>query len=106
MRRLTIRTFLILIVTATVLIGFAFSSYYTYTKALSINKDLMEAHLKYISQSFSSEISGWLAAKRNEMIVIANSPTLLTGDEKAIIDYFKIEEKRRNLGMRNIVLIY
>ena len=105
MGRLTIRTALILIITLTVLLGFAISSYYTYTKSLQINRESMEDHLNYLARSNANEIGAWLTARKNEMSVIANSPTLLSGDKEAIMNYLRTEEKRRNISISNFAFV-
>lgn len=95
--RKSVRHSLIIIVTVTILVGLTLSSYYTYSKAREISVITMEEQLKQLVQGNVKNIGSWLAGNKNELLVMANSPVMLSGNKDAILSYLVSEEKRRGL---------
>ncbi|MHB8157991.1 MAG: methyl-accepting chemotaxis protein [Desulfocucumaceae bacterium] len=96
---MSIRTKLIIIATAFVIVGIGCLSFLSFQKTKNILTATLEESIFQTSQSSGREIGAWVNTRKTEISLLANSPVLRTGSKTSIKSYLSTEIQRNNYEM-------
>jgi len=91
---LKIRIKLMLIFTAILTVSLVTLSYLNYSKAKHLLTDNVEQNITSLAKTHGNELGLMLDARKNEIVLLANSPLIVDGSKETILSYLSAEAER------------